>query len=40
MKEDKARILRQEKRWNTPSGGIGDKWQDQLKEVEEKEGDK
>ncbi|MFV1453563.1 hypothetical protein [Bacillus mycoides] len=36
--EDKARILRQEKRWNTPSGGIGDKWQDELKEMEEKEG--
>ncbi|MED1282608.1 hypothetical protein [Bacillus mycoides] len=35
--EDKARILRQEKRWNTPSGGIGDKWQDELKEMEEKE---
>ncbi|MEK5474582.1 hypothetical protein MKX99_25005 [Bacillus sp. FSL R9-9863] len=32
--EDKARILRQEKRWNTPSGGIGDKWQDELKEME------
>lgn len=36
--EDKARILRQEKRWNTPSGGIGDKWQDELKEMEEQEG--
>ncbi|WP_163253567.1 hypothetical protein [Bacillus tropicus] len=36
--EDKARILRQEKRWNTPSGGIGDKWQDELKEMEEREG--
>ncbi|PES78289.1 hypothetical protein CN504_22715 [Bacillus anthracis] len=35
--EDKSRILRQEKRWNTPSGGIGDKWQDELKEMEEKE---
>ncbi|EJR54322.1 hypothetical protein IIM_02051 [Bacillus cereus VD107] len=35
---EKARILRQEKRWNTPSGGIGDKWQDELKEMEEKEG--
>ncbi|MCC2535801.1 hypothetical protein [Bacillus paranthracis] len=38
--EDKARILRQEKRWNTPSGGIGDKWQDELKEMEEKEAQK
>ncbi|PYE96170.1 hypothetical protein [Bacillus sp. 196mf] len=36
--EDKARILRQEKRWNTPSGGIGDKWQDELKEMEGQEG--
>ncbi|EOO20812.1 MULTISPECIES: hypothetical protein [Bacillus] len=36
--EDKARILRQEKRWNTPSGGIGDKWQGELKEMEEQEG--
>ncbi|KEK25174.1 hypothetical protein [Bacillus gaemokensis] len=36
--EDKARILRQEKRWNTPSGGIGDKWQDEMKEMEEQEG--
>ncbi|MED3024468.1 MULTISPECIES: hypothetical protein [Bacillus cereus group] len=36
--EDKARILRQEKRWNTPSGGIGDKWQGELKEMEEREG--
>ncbi|MCC2347484.1 hypothetical protein LKM13_25940 [Bacillus anthracis] len=36
--EDKARILRQEKRWNTPSGGVGDKWQDELKEMEEQEG--
>ncbi|QKE10624.1 hypothetical protein [Bacillus cereus] len=36
--EDKVRILRQEKRWNTPSGGIGDKWQDELKEMEEQEG--
>ncbi|MFJ8352193.1 hypothetical protein ACIQ69_01975 [Bacillus paramycoides] len=35
--EDKARIQRQEKRWNTPSGGIGDKWQDELKEMEEQE---
>nr|WP_257150760.1 hypothetical protein [Bacillus wiedmannii] len=35
---EKARIQRQEKRWNTPSGGIGDKWQDELKEMEEKEG--
>lgn len=35
--EDKARILRQEKRWNTPSGGIGATWQDELKEIEEKE---
>ncbi|HDR8121786.1 MULTISPECIES: hypothetical protein [Bacillus cereus group] len=35
--EDKSRILRQEKRWNTPSGGIGDKWQDELKEMEEQE---
>ncbi|PEB80286.1 hypothetical protein COM95_16535 [Bacillus cereus] len=38
--EDKARILRQEKRWNTPSGGIGDKWQDELKEMEEQEAKK
>ncbi|PFN03672.1 hypothetical protein [Bacillus cereus] len=38
--EDKARILRQEKRWNTPSGGIGDKWQDELKEMEEREAQK
>ncbi|KMP39472.1 hypothetical protein V7295_17345 [Bacillus toyonensis] len=35
--EDKARILRQEKRWNTPSGGIGATWQDELKEMEEQE---
>ncbi|MGZ9651550.1 hypothetical protein [Bacillus cereus] len=35
--EDKARILRQEKRWNTPSGGMGATWQDELKEMEEKE---
>ncbi|AWC30022.1 hypothetical protein [Bacillus cytotoxicus] len=35
--EDKARILRQEKRWNTLSGGIGATWQDELKEMEEKE---
>ncbi|MCU4958656.1 hypothetical protein OB990_20895 [Bacillus cereus] len=35
--EDKARILRQEKRWSTPSGGIGATWQDELKEMEEKE---
>ncbi|PFJ98973.1 hypothetical protein COI97_18900 [Bacillus cereus] len=34
--EDKARIQRQEKRWNTPSGGIGATWQDELKEMEEK----
>ncbi|OPD53367.1 MULTISPECIES: hypothetical protein [Bacillus cereus group] len=32
--EDKARILRQEKRWNTPSGGIGATWQDEMKEME------
>ncbi|MDA1836481.1 hypothetical protein PDJ96_07030 [Bacillus cereus group sp. BY17LC] len=38
--EDKARIQRQEKRWNTPSGGIGDKWQDELKEMEEQEAKK
>ncbi|MES5846164.1 MULTISPECIES: hypothetical protein [unclassified Bacillus cereus group] len=38
--EDKSRILRQEKRWNTPSGGIGDKWQDELKEMEEQEAKK
>ncbi|MDA2267075.1 hypothetical protein PDN28_14320 [Bacillus cereus] len=36
--EDKARILRQEKRWNTPSGGIGATWQDEMKEMEEREG--
>ncbi len=36
--EDKARILRQEKRWNTPSGGIGGTWQDEMKEMEEQEG--
>ncbi|WP_187770537.1 hypothetical protein [Bacillus mycoides] len=35
--EDKARIQRQEKRWNTPSGGIGATWQDELTEMEEKE---
>ncbi|MGG0236902.1 hypothetical protein [Bacillus rhizoplanae] len=35
--EDKARIQRQEKRWNTPSGGVGATWQDELKEMEEKE---
>ncbi|PGM81840.1 hypothetical protein CN957_10140 [Bacillus cereus] len=35
--EDKARILRQEKRWQTPSGGVGATWQDELKEMEEKE---
>ncbi|MES5927243.1 hypothetical protein QCI77_14670 [Bacillus cereus group sp. MG9] len=35
---EKARILRQEKRWNTPSGGIGATWQDEMKEMEEKEG--
>ncbi|QWI13041.1 hypothetical protein [Bacillus mycoides] len=34
---EKARILRQEKRWNTPSGGIGATWQDEMKEMEEKE---
>ncbi|KAB2424731.1 MULTISPECIES: hypothetical protein [Bacillus cereus group] len=38
--EDKARILRQEKRWNTPSGGIGATWQDELKEMEEQEAKK
>ncbi|MFJ8419836.1 hypothetical protein ACIQ7P_13415 [Bacillus wiedmannii] len=36
--EDKARILRQEKRWNTPSGGIGTTWQDEMKEMEGREG--
>lgn len=36
--EDKARIQRQEKRWNTPSGGIGGTWQDEMKEMEEQEG--
>lgn len=35
---EKARILRQEKRWNTPSGGIGATWQDEMKEMEEKKG--
>ncbi|MDM5464402.1 hypothetical protein [Bacillus cereus] len=35
--EDKARIQGQEKRWNTPSGGVGATWQDELKEMEEKE---
>ncbi|CAH2461579.1 hypothetical protein AB3X48_00400 [Bacillus sp. S4] len=35
--EDKARILRQEKRWNTPSGGIGGTWQDEMKEMESQE---
>lgn len=34
---EKARILRQEKRWNTPSGGIGATWQDEMKEMEEQE---
>jgi outer membrane protein assembly factor BamE (lipoprotein component of BamABCDE complex) len=38
--EDKARILRQEKRWNTPSGGIGGTWQDEMKEMEEQEAKK
>lgn len=38
--EDKARILRQEKRWNTPSGGIGATWQDEMKEMEEQEAKK
>ncbi|PFS14449.1 hypothetical protein COK55_13770 [Bacillus cereus] len=37
---EKARILRQEKRWNTPSGGIGATWQDELKEMEEQEAKK
>ncbi|OFD78394.1 MULTISPECIES: hypothetical protein [Bacillus cereus group] len=37
---EKARIQRQEKRWNTPSGGIGDKWQDEMKEMEEQEAKK
>ncbi|QWH39347.1 hypothetical protein EXW53_21700 [Bacillus mycoides] len=35
--EDKARILRQEKRWNTPSGGIGGTWQDEMQEMESRE---
>ncbi|SFK11125.1 hypothetical protein SAMN04488574_1581, partial [Bacillus sp. 71mf] len=28
---EKAKILREEGRWNTPSGGVGDKWQDEMK---------
>lgn len=35
--EDKARIQRQEKRWNMPSGGIGGTWQDEMKEMESQE---
>ncbi|EJQ04077.1 hypothetical protein ACVNRM_07765 [Bacillus paranthracis] len=35
--EDKMRIKRQEKRWNTPSGGIGGTWQDEMKEMESQE---
>ncbi|SFK00305.1 hypothetical protein SAMN04488574_1421, partial [Bacillus sp. 71mf] len=29
--QEKAKILREEDRWNTSSGGIGDKWQDEMK---------
>ncbi|PGS02114.1 MULTISPECIES: hypothetical protein [Bacillus] len=32
--QEKAKILREEARWNTPSSGIGDKWQDEMKEME------